>query len=126
MTLHTLRNALKARIARMVEFRAGFKEEVAYFQTTDRKIAEYKAGQYLANVNIHLNPVIDLIDVPYWAVRNTNGPSSVISKLEELKAALNGYANTPIMESPAQHLEAAMSIIDDQLTDDLQHLSTPA
>lgn len=123
---HCLRNGLKARIARMVEFRAGFKEKVAQLYASNQKYAENEAGQYLANVNIHLNPVLDQVDQARFAVMRTEDPGNVLSKLDELRAALIDYADTPIMENPSQHMEAAMSIINDQLDDDLQHLSTPA
>ena len=129
---HSFRSALKARFAKVLDFRTSFKEKInqilhdpAYPQAQREQFAKTQDGQYLANVNIHMKPVIDLIDVPYWHVKNTNGPAVVISALEELKAALNAYAYTPTGDDPSTHMEAAMNIVDNVLTDDLQHLNTP-
>ena len=132
MAPHTLKSGLKARIGKMTDFRNFFKERVDLIQRSAgytpeqrARFADPQAREYLANVGMHLDLATELIDSAVRHIKATNGQLSVITTLGQLKAKLTDYAHTPVTDNASRHLDAAMSIINDKLSDDLQQHSTP-
>ncbi len=132
MSMFTLKRGLKARITRMVDFRDSFKKELdqqlrdpRYGQEQCARLAAPTAERYLANSGMTLRVATDLIDTAISGVWAAHGPASVVDTLKQVKAKLTDYASTPLTENPDQHMQAAMELIDGQLTDDLQRHITP-
>lgn len=127
MAPHTLKSGLKARIGKMTDFRNFFKERVDQIQRspgyTPEQRARFAAPQardYLANVDMYLDLATELIDSTVRHIKATGGQLSVIDTLGQLKDALTDYAHTPVTDNPSRHLDAAMRIINDKLSDNLQ------